>query len=185
MVDMQADGKGNTRLVFEISQRNLMGARNILLTQSKGTVLFNTAPLGYQAITTIAERLRNGVLIANDTGKSAAYSLENAQERGELFIGPAEEVYEGQIVGLGSRENDMEINVCKDKHLTNTRASNKDMRIALTPPVKMSLEQALDFIAKDELIEITPHSLRLRKKFLTKLDRVRQSRKSAGTQNPS
>lgn len=185
MVDMQADGKGNTRLVFEISQRNLMGARNILLTQSKGTVLFNTAPLGYQPIATIAERLRNGVLIANDSGKSAAYSLENAQERGELFIDPAEEVYAGQIVGLGSRENDMEINVCKDKHLTNTRASNKDMRIALTPPVKMSLEQALDFIAKDELIEITPHFLRLRKKFLTKLDRVRQSRKSAATQNPS
>ncbi|MDO8488402.1 MAG: translational GTPase TypA [bacterium] len=176
MVDMHADGRGTTRMVFEISQRNLMGARNNLLTQSKGTVLFNTAPLGYRPVTSTAERLRNGVLLANDSGKSAAYSLENAQTRGQLFIDPAEDIYEGQIIGLNSRDSDMEINVCKDKHLTNTRAANKDMRITLTPPIKMSLEQALDFIESDELIELTPHNLRLRKKSLTKLDRVRSSR---------
>ncbi len=177
MTDMHADGRGNTRLVFEISQRNLLGARNILLTQSKGTALFNTAPLGYRPLISAADNIRNGVLVANDSGKSAAYSLENAQTRGTLFIDPAEDIYAGMIVGLNTRENDMEINVCKDKHLTNTRAANKDMRITLTPPIKMSLEQALDFVEEDELIEITPHHLRLRKKMLTKLDRVRNARK--------
>ncbi len=181
MTNLHADSKGNTRFVFEISQRNLMGARNILLTQTKGTALFNTAPLGYRPITPSAERLRNGVLIANDAGKSAAYSLENAQERGLLFIDPAEDIYEGMIVGLNSREMDMELNVCKDKHLTNTRAANKDMRITLTPPIKMSLEQALDFVEDDELIELTPHFLRLRKKFLTKLERVRNARKQSSS----
>ncbi len=177
MSDMHADGRGNTRMVFEISQRNLMGARNILLTATKGTVVFNTISLGFKPMGSTMDKVRNGVLVAFDNGKAMAYSLENAQERGSLFIEPAEDVYAGMIIGLNSRENDMEINACKDKHLTNTRAANKDMRITLTPPIKMSLEQALDFVEEDELIELTPHFLRLRKKLLTKLDRVRNARK--------
>lgn len=176
MTDMHADGKGNTRMVFDVSQQNLMGARNILLTSTKGTVVLNTLSLGYKPLGQAMERLRNGVLISNDTGKAMAYSLENAQERGLLFVEPSDAIYEGMIIGLNSRDSDMEINVCKDKHLTNTRAANKDMRIAITPAVKMSLEQALDFLEDDELLEITPQSIRLRKKFLAKMDRVRAGR---------
>ncbi len=176
MLDMAADGNGNTRMVFEISQRNLMGARNNLLTATKGTVLFNSSSLGYKPISDTIARLRNGVLVSNDSGKSMAYSLENLQERGTPFVGPGEDIYEGMIVGLNSRDTDMELNVCKDKHLTNTRSANKDMKISITPPVKMSLEQALDFVEDDELIELTPNFIRLRKKFLDKGQRARASR---------
>ena len=124
------------------------------------------------------DQIRNGVLVSNDTGKAMAFSLENAEERGLLFVEPSEEVYEGMIIGLNSREGDMEINVCKDKAKTNMRSANKDMKISLTPAVKMSIEQALDFIEDDELLEITPHYLRLRKRFLSKTDRIRQNRKN-------
>ena len=178
MTDMHSDGQGNTKLTFEISQRNLMGTRNILLTASKGTVLFNTTPLGYRPMGAGLDQIRNGVLVSNDTGKAMAFSLENAEERGLLFVEPSEEVYEGMIIGLNSREGDMEINVCKDKAKTNMRSANKDMKISLTPAVKMSIEQALDFIEDDELLEITPHYLRLRKRFLSKTDRIRQNRKN-------
>lgn len=177
LVDMTAEGQGNTRMVYEISQRNLMGARNILLTQTKGTVLFNTLSLGYKAAGEALEKLRNGVLVSFDRGKASNYSLENAWERGILFVGPGTEVYEGMVVGLNSRENDMEISVTKEKNLTNMRQSVKEIKVGLTPPLVMSIEQALDFIEDDELLEITPHSLRLRKKLLTHLDRVRQQRK--------
>lgn len=179
MLDMVADGRGNTRLMFEISQRNMMGARNILLTNTKGTVLFNTMSLGYKPMGSVMEKLRNGVLVSADTGTSMAYSLENAQDRGTLFIGPGVDVYEGMIVGLNSRDQDMDINVTKGQAKTNVRSANKEMKIALTTPIEMSIEQALDFIEDDELIEITPHNLRLRKKFLSKTDRVRANRKQS------
>ena len=177
MMDMEADGRGSTRLIFEISQKNMMGARNILLTNSKGTVLFNTMSLGYRPLGSGLEQLRNGVLVSNDAGKSMAYSLENAQNRGILFITPGTDVYEGMVIGLNSRDQNMDISVTRGQAKTNVRSANKDMKIALTAPVIMSIEQALDFIEDDELIEITPHNLRLRKKFLSKLDRVKASRK--------
>ena len=177
MVDMEADGRGSTRLIFEISQKKMMGARNILLTNSKGTVLFNTMSLGYRPLGSGLEQLRNGVLVSNDAGKSMAYSLENAQNRGILFITPGTDVYEGMVIGLNSRDQNMDISVTRGQAKTNVRSANKDMKIALTAPVIMSIEQALDFIEDDELIEITPHNLRLRKKFLSKLDRVKASRK--------
>jgi len=177
MTDMASDGRGNTKMTFEISQRNLMGTRNILLTASKGTVVFNTTPLGYKPMGQSLNQIRNGVLVSNDNGKAMGFSLENAEERGLLFVEPGDEVYEGMIIGLNSREGDMEINVCKDKAKTNMRSANKDMKISLTPAVKMSIEQALDFIEDDELLEITPHYLRLRKRFLSKTDRIRQNRK--------
>ncbi len=179
MLDMEADGRGSTRLIFEISQRNMMGTRNILLTNSKGTVLFNTMSLGFRPMGSTLEQLRNGVLVSNDEGKAMAYSLENAQNRGVLFITPGMDVYEGMIVGLNSRDQDMDLNVTKGQAKTNVRSANKDMKIALTAPVIMSIEQALDFIEDDELIEITPHNLRLRKKFLSKLDRTKASRKQS------
>ena len=172
MLDMVADGRGSTRMVFEISQRNMMGTRNILLTNTKGTVLFNTMSLGYRPVSTAMEKLRNGVLVSTDFGKSMAYSLENAQERGVLFITPGVDVYEGMIIGLNSRDQDMDINVTKGQAKTNVRSANKEMKIALTAPIEMSIDQALDFIEDDELIEITPQNIRLRKKFLAKADRV-------------
>jgi GTP-binding protein len=176
MLDMTSDSRGSTRLVFEISQRNMMGSRNILLTNTKGTVLFNTMSLGYRPIGTPMDKLRNGVLVSHDTGISMAYSLENAQERGMLFITPGTDVYEGMIIGLNTRNQDMDISVTRGQTKTNVRSANKEMKISLTSPVIMSIEQALDFIEDDELIEITPKNIRLRKKFLSKLDRTRANR---------
>jgi len=179
LVDMVADGKGNTRIMYEISQRNLMGVRNILLTQSKGTILFNSMGLGYKPMGEALPRMRNGVLVAFETGKTTTYSLNTAQERGVLFVGPGVEVYTGMIVGLSTREGDIDINVTKGMALTNMRQSFKNIKPPLTPAVEMTIEQALDFIEDDELLEITPHSLRLRKKLLTHLDRVRAKRKQS------
>ena len=177
MLDMEAEGNGNTRIAYTISQRNMIGVRNVILTQTRGTAVFNSIFAGYKPLGSVAEDTRNGVLVAFETGKALSYSLETAQERGITFIEPGEDVYEGMIVGLNSRESDIDMNVTKGKHLTNTRSANKDMKITLTPAVKMSLEQALDFIEEDELLEVTPKSLRLRKMFLSKLDRVRSARK--------
>ena len=178
MQDLAADGRGNTRMVYEISQRNMIGVRNILLTNTKGTVVLNTMSLGYKPMGAVAERLRNGVLVALDMGKVLSYSLENVQERGTTFVDPGEDVYEGMVVGLNSRDQDIDINLTKGKHLTNTRSANKDMKITLTPAVKMSLEQALDFIEDDELLEVTPKNLRMRKRFLAKMDRIRHDRRN-------
>jgi GTP-binding protein len=139
-------------------------------------VIFNSVFTGYAPTGAVVEDLRNGVLVAFETGKALSYSLEAAQERGITFIEPNEDVYEGMIIGLNSREADMDINVIKGKHLTNTRSANKDIKTVLTPAYKMSLEQALDFIEDDELLEVTPASLRMRKRFLTKIDRVKFKR---------
>ena len=177
MTDMGADGRGGTQITYLMSQRNMIGVRNILLTATKGTVVINSIFAGYKDMEPAADDVRPGVLVALDNGKALSYSLENAQARGITFIEPGEEVYEGMIVGMGTRESDVELNVCKGKHLTNTRAASADIKAVLTPATKQSLEQALDFIQDDELLEITPKSLRLRKKFLTRLDRVRYSRK--------
>jgi GTP-binding protein len=180
MLDMKTDGNGDTKLVYKISQKNMLGARNTLLTATRGTAIFNSIFAGYGPIGPALTDLRNGVIVAFETGKALAYSLEAAQERGTTFIEPNEEVYEGMVVGLNSRENDMDINVTKGKHLTNTRSANKDIRTILTPAYKMSLEQALDFIEDDELLEVTPVSLRIRKRFLTKVDRIKFKRSANG-----
>ncbi len=176
MLDMKADGKGDTKMVYKISQRNMIGARNTLLTATRGTAVLNNVFAGYDQPGPVIGDLRNGVLTAFETGKALAYSLEAAQQRGVTFIEPNEEVYEGMIVGLNNRENDIDMNVTKGKHLTNTRSANKDIRTILTPAYKMSLEQALDFIEDDELLEVTPQSLRMRKKLLNKIDRIRYKR---------
>jgi GTP-binding protein len=177
MTNMVADGKGNTRITYSITQRNMIGVRNLLLTQTKGTAIFHTLFAGYKELGAICEDDRPGVLVALDTGKALAYSLENAQNRGITFVDPGDDVYEGMIVGLGTRENDVELNVCRGKHLTNMRSASADIKTVLTPALKLSLEQALDFIEEDELLEVTPHCIRLRKRFLGKLDRIRFQRK--------
>ncbi len=158
--------KGVTKLVYEMPTRTLLGMRNILMTNTKGTLIMNTLPQGYQELGAPLQQLRNGVLIAYETGVSTPYALQNVEERGTCFINPAEKVYAGQIIGLNTRQEDMEINVCKAKQLTNMRSKSSDGAVQLTPPTIFSLEQCLDFIENDELLEVTPKSLRLRKREL-------------------
>ncbi len=168
--------KNVTKLIYEMPTRNLIGMRNILLTNTKGTIVMNSLVKDYQAIGAPLAQLRNGVLISYETGVSTPYALQNAEARGTTFIGPAEQVYAGQIVGLNTRQEDMEINVCKAKHLTNMRSSSSDGVVQLTPPTIFSLEQCLDFIENDELLEVTPKNLRLRKKELDPNKRKRQNK---------
>jgi GTP-binding protein len=170
-----ASPKGVTKLIYELPTRALLGLRNILITSTKGTVIMNSLMIGYQPIGPALQKLRNGVLIAYETGTTMAYSLETAEARGTIFVAPAEKVYAGQIIGLNRRNDDMEINVCKAKHLTNMRSSSSDGTVQLTPPTVFSLEQCLDFLENDELLEVTPKSLRLRKKELDPNKRKRQA----------
>lgn len=171
-----AQPKGVTKLVYEISTRSLIGLQNVLMTKTKGTVVMNTLMAGYIPQSPPLKQLRNGVLIAFETGTTTSYSLQAAEERGESFVYPAEKVYAGQIVGLNSRQEDIEINVCKEKHLTNMRSKGSEGTVQLTTPTIFSLEQAIDFIENDELLEVTPKSLRLRKCELDPGKRKRQSK---------
>ncbi len=161
-----ASPKGVTKLVYELPTRALLGLRNILMTNTKGTIIMNSLMIGYEPLGAPLQQLRNGVLIAFETGTTTPYALQNVEERGTCFVGPAEKVYAGQIIGLNKRGDDMEINVCKAKHLTNMRSSSSDGVVQLTPPTIFSLEQCIDFIENDEVLEVTPKNLRLRKKEL-------------------
>lgn len=171
-----------TRFVYKISSQNLLGARNILLTKTKGTLVMSTYSLGYFPLTSKLESLRNGVLISSEPGTTLSYGLANAQERGTLFVGPGIPIYEGMIVGIGTRENDIEVNVCKAKQLTNNRSQGEGVGVQLVPPVMLSLEQALDFINDDELLEVTPQNIRMRKKFLSATQRRVMERKQQSYQ---
>jgi GTP-binding protein len=171
-----ASPKGVTKLVYELPTRAGLGLRNILLTNTKGTIVMNSLTIGYKPQTAMLQQLRNGVLISFETGTTTPYSLETAEARGTIYVGPAEKVYAGQIIGLNNRSEDMEINVCKAKHLTNMRSTSSDGTTQLTPPTIFSLEQCLDFIENDELLEVTPKNLRLRKKELDPVKRKRQSK---------
>lgn len=176
MTNMESDGKGNTRLEYTIASKNLLGMRSDLLTQTKGTAIINTMFNGFQPLTPNLEKLRNGVLIASEPGDILAYGLGNAQERGITFFPPATPVYEGMIIGINARKDDIEVNVTKEKKQTNMRSKGEGVKLVLTPPTIMSLEQYLDFLEDDELLEVTPKNLRPRKKYLSKIDRVRAQR---------
>jgi GTP-binding protein len=171
-----ASPKGVTKLVYELPTRALLGLRNILMTKTKGTIVMNSLVAGYQPLGPALQQLRNGVLIAYEMGVTTPYSLQTAEARGTIFVGPAVKVYAGQIVGLNTRQEDMEMNVCKAKHLTNMRSSSSDGVVQLTPPTIFSLEECLDFIENDELLEVTPKSLRLRKRELDPNKRKRQNK---------
>ena len=173
LIDQFAGSGEVTKLVYKMPTRTFLGIRNILMTATRGTIIMNSIVSGYEALGASLPRLRNGVLISFETGLSTPYSLQNAESRGIVFIGPAENVYAGQIIGLNGRSDDLEINVCKAKHLTNMRSSSSDGVVQLTPPTILSLEQSLDFIENDELLEVTPTSLRLRKKELDPTKRKR------------
>lgn len=163
----------SARLVFEITTRGLLGFRNQLLTISRGTGVMHSIFTHFAPTGPSIPRLRNGVLIASETGKAVTYGLNVAQGRGITFIPPQTPVYEGMIIGLNSRENDIEINVAKEKKMTNVRSSTSDFAIILTPPTIFSLEQCLDFLEDDELLEVTPKGLRLRKRVLDADGRVK------------
>lgn len=178
--NMEPDGKGRVRLEYIIPSRGLIGFRTEFLTATQGTgLLFSVFDhYGEYRPGTVGQRI-NGVLIANETGKALGYALFNLQERGRLFIGHGEEVYEGQVIGIHSRDNDLTVNALKGKKLTNIRASGSDEAIILTPPIRFTLEQALEFIDDDELVEVTPKAIRIRKKHLTENERKRAGRASA------
>ena len=175
--DMVPDGKGRVRLDFTIPSRGLIGFRTEFLTATQGTGLIYSVFDHYAPVKEgdFGKRM-NGVLIANGVGKAVAFAIFNLQERGRMFIGHGDEVYEGMIIGIHSRDNDLVVNPLKGKQLTNVRASGTDDAINLTPPIRMSLEQALEFICEDELLEVTPESLRVRKKLLLEHERKRASR---------
>ncbi|MEK7594602.1 MAG: translational GTPase TypA [Patescibacteria group bacterium] len=173
LIEQFASPKGVTKLIYSMPTRALLGMRNILLTNTKGTIVMNSLVTGFQPQTAALQQLRNGVLIAFVTGTTTPYSLQAAEARGTTYVGPAEKVYAGQIIGLNTRSEDMEINVCKPKQLTNMRSSSSDGVVQLTPPIIFSLEQCLDFIENDELLEVTPENLRLRKKELDPKKRKR------------
>lgn len=166
MRGQETTASGTTRLDYILPTRALIGLRNILLTATKGTVIMNSLPHGYQPMSGKLPQTRNGVLIAFEAGTTTPYALQAAESRGELYVGPGVEVYPGMVIGLNRRQEDMEINVCKAKHLTNMRSSSSDGVVQLTPFTDLSLEQCIDFIEDDELLEVTPKNLRLRKRHL-------------------
>ena len=180
MRDLMPDGKGRVRMEFLVPTRGLIGFRSLFLSLTSGSGLMTHVfdHYGDYKESELAKR-NNGVLVSMVKGKTLAYALFNLQDRGRLFIEPNTEVYEGMIVGLHARDNDLVVNPTKAKQLTNIRASGSDENILLTPPVLHSLEQAMEFIADDELIEITPKNIRLRKRYLTENERKRMSRGTA------
>ena len=178
MINMEPAEAGHTKVEFKIPARGLIGYRTEFLTDTKGEGTMNSIFDCYEPYKGEIQARTRGVLVAFEPGTSITYGLYNAQERGELLIGAGVEVYEGMIVGINSRNEDISINVCKEKHLTNTRASGSDDALRLVPPVQMSLEKAIEFIAEDELVEITPKNIRLRKKILNNKDRERMARRA-------
>ena len=178
MVNMEPAEPGHTKIEFDIPARGLIGYRTEFLTDTKGEGTMSSVFKEYEPYKGEIQSRTRGVLVAFEAGTSITYGLYNAQLRGELLIGAGVEVYEGMIVGINSRNEDISINVCKEKHLTNTRASGSDDALRLVPPLKMSLEQSIEFIADDELVEVTPKNIRLRKKILDTKTRERQAKRA-------
>jgi GTP-binding protein len=177
MVKQEQTSSGATRSTYILPTRALIGLRNLLLTATKGTIIMHSLPHGYQPLGPKLQQIRNGALVATEAGSTTAYALDNAESRGTLFIGPGVTVYLGMIVGQYNRQGDLDVNVCRGKQLTNMRTSSSDGTVQLTPHTQLSLEQSIDFIEDDELLEVTPKSLRLRKRFLDPNQRKRSAKK--------
>jgi len=173
LINMTNDGSGNVRLEYHIPTRGLIGFRNAFLTLTQGNGAMSSLLVSYEPWLGKIGTTRMGALVASETGVAVTYGLNNAQQRGDTFIEPGTPVYEGMIVGLNARPMDMAVNVCKEKQKTNVRSSTSDIAVRLTPPIIMSLEQSLDFINNDELVEVTPQNIRLRKRLLTQHERSR------------
>ncbi len=177
--DMQPDGKGRVRLEYRIPARGLIGFQGEFLTLTRGTGLASHVFDDYGPMAGAMGERRNGVLISQNNGEAVAYALWNLQDRGRMFVEPGETLYEGMIIGVHSRDNDLVVNPIKGKQLTNVRASGKDEAVALTPPIQLTLESAIEFIADDELVEITPKTIRLRKRHLLEHERKRAAKQAA------
>ncbi|MBL8450189.1 MAG: translational GTPase TypA [Dechloromonas sp.] len=180
MLDMVPDGRGRARIEYRIPARGLIGFQGEFMNLTRGTGLISHVFDEYAPVKEggVAER-RNGVLISQDNGDAVAYALWKLQDRGRMFVSPGEKLYEGMIIGIHSRENDLVVNPIKGKQLTNVRASGTDEAVRLVPPIQLSLEAAVEFIADDELVELTPKSIRIRKRYLTEIERKRASREGA------
>jgi GTP-binding protein len=176
---MAHDGHGGLRMEFRVPTRGLIGLRSQLLTATRGHSVMASRLLGYEPWMGPIAGSRNGVLVASETGVATGYAIANSQERAQTFIEPQTPVYEGMLVGLNSRPEDMAVNIVKEKKQTNIRSSTSEIAVKLSPPVRLSLEQALDFIEPDELVEVTPVGFRLRKRLLTANERARDAKRQA------
>ena len=179
LTDMAIDGNGRARLEYRVPARGLIGFQGEFMTLTRGTGLISHIFDGYAPVKGEIPDRHNGVLVSNEQGEAVAYALFNLQERGRMFVSPGEKLYEGMIIGIHSRDNDLVVNPIKTKKLTNVRAAGKDDAVLLTPPIQLTLEYAVEFIADDELVEVTPLSIRIRKRFLKDTDRKRSSRSDA------
>jgi GTP-binding protein len=179
LLEMHPDGKGRVRLDYRIPARGLIGFQGAFMTLTRGTGVLSHVFDEYAPAKGEMEERRNGVLVSQDDGAAVAYALWKLQERGRMFVRPGDPVYEGMIIGVHSRDNDLVVNPIKTKQLTNIRAAGKDEAIDLTPPISLTLEYAVEFIADDELVEITPQSIRLRKRHLEEHERKRAERAAA------
>ncbi len=177
--DMQSDGKGRTRLDYRIPARGLIGFQSEYLTMTRGSGLISHVFDDYGPMKPDMDERRNGVLISSENGPAVAYALWKLQERGKMFASPGDPLYEGIVIGIHSRDNDLVVNPIKGKQLTNVRSSGTDEAVRLVPPIQVTLESAIEFISDDELVEITPKSIRIRKRFLLEQDRKRASRAAA------
>ncbi len=171
MEHMANDSHGGVRMEFRVPTRGLIGLRSLLLTATRGHGHMASRLLGYEPWQGPIGVTRNGVLVASETGVATSYAIGNAQERAQTFIEPQTQIYEGMIIGLNSRNEDMPYNIVKEKKQTNIRSSTSDIAVRLSPPLRLSLEQAMDFIERDELVEVTPAAFRLRKRLLTAEER--------------
>jgi len=176
LTDMAADGNGRVRLEYRVPARGLIGFQGEFMTTTRGTGLMSHIFDGYDVVKGEIPDRHNGVLISNDQGDAVAYALWMLQERGRMFVKPGDKLYEGMIIGIHTRDNDLVVNPIKTKKLTNVRASGKDDAILLTPPINLNLELAVEFIADDELVEVTPLNIRIRKRQLLEHERRRTSR---------
>jgi GTP-binding protein len=179
LLHMESDGRGRTRLDYRIPARGLIGFQGEFMNLTRGTGLSSHVFDGYAAVKGEIPERRNGVLVSGEDGEAVAYALWKLQERGRMFVAPGERVYEGMVIGIHSRDNDLVVNPIKTKQLTNIRAAGKDDAILLIPPIPLTLEYAVEFIADDEIVEVTPKSIRIRKRHLLAHERKRASREAA------
>ncbi|NLD68858.1 MAG: translational GTPase TypA, partial [Limnobacter sp.] len=178
MIELRPSGGNRQRLVFHAPTRGLIGYQSELLTDTRGTAIMNRLFHSYQPFKGEIGGRVNGVLLSNQSGEAVAYAMFNLEDRGPMIIEPGEKVYTGMIIGIHTRDNDLVVNPVREKKLTNVRASGKDEAVALTPPIQLTLEKAVEFIADDELVELTPKSIRLRKRYLKEHERKRAARQA-------
>jgi GTP-binding protein len=178
MTNLENDGTGRVRLEYSIPTRGLIGFRNAFLTLTRGEGQMSSVLLGFEPVRGPLQATRNGSLIASEAGTAVTFGLARAQGRGQTMIEAGAEVYEGMVVGINSRDDDLAVNVCREKQMTNIRSSTSDIAVRLTPPVRFSLEEALDFLAADELLEVTPKNYRIRKRILGATERGRARKRA-------